>query len=139
MKRYNIIIVYDKTRQNLLMCKRKKNPYLGLYNFVGGKAEENESAEEAAYRELFEETGITRNDIKLSYLMDFVYRMDDCIVEVFAGGLNKDIEVSGDENDLLWMDLNHNFFDMNKFAGEGNIGHMLEHVKFNYDKIFKAE
>ena len=139
LQRYNIIIVYDKDKKNILMCKRKKKPYLGLYNFVGGKAEENETAEDAAYRELFEETGITRDDIKLAHLMDFVYYLSKCSVEVFAGGLNKDFEVFGDENDLLWMDLDHNFFDMNEFAGEGNIGHMLEQVKIRWNDIFKNE
>ena len=27
----------DETLDKILMCKRKKNPYIGLSNFVGGK------------------------------------------------------------------------------------------------------
>ena len=40
------------------MCHRQKPPYQGLYNLVGGKAEDGEDGLHAAYRELREETGI---------------------------------------------------------------------------------
>ena len=34
-------------------------------------------------------------------------------------------------NKLEWVDVNDNFFDMNKYAGEGNIGHIIEEIKFD--------
>ena len=37
MKRMNVIAVYNPKKTKLLMCKRTKNPYKDLYNFVGGK------------------------------------------------------------------------------------------------------
>ena len=37
MQKYNLIIVYDKEYKHVLMCLREKEPFLGLYNFVGGK------------------------------------------------------------------------------------------------------
>ena len=69
----NCIVVFDKDKEKLLFCKRAKNPYKGLLNFVGGKVEPEENSENAAYRELFEETGISRRDIKLHRLMDMTY------------------------------------------------------------------
>ena len=36
MKKLNVIIVYDKNEENILMCKRSKEPYKGLFNLVGG-------------------------------------------------------------------------------------------------------
>ena len=39
---YNLIMVYNKDRTKLLFCKRKKDPYQGLYNFVGGKIDDGE-------------------------------------------------------------------------------------------------
>jgi ADP-ribose pyrophosphatase YjhB (NUDIX family) len=63
----------DKKKEKLLFCKRAKPPYMGLLNFVGGKLEPGESSEAAAYRELFEETGISRSDIELHRLMDMTY------------------------------------------------------------------
>ena len=61
----NCIVVFDKNKEKLLFCKRAKNPYKGLLNFVGGKVEPEENSENAAYRELFEETGINTDSEKL--------------------------------------------------------------------------
>lgn len=113
------------------MCKRLKDPYKGLFNLVGGKIEPKENGLAAAYRELYEETGITDGDITLHHLMDFTYYDQGCYVEVYAGRLIRDVQVYGDENELFWSNLDHNFFDMTQYAGEGNIGHMLEQVKLS--------
>ena len=59
MRKLNLIVVFNKNLSEALFCIRAKQPYKGLYNFVGGKVEENESSYDAAYRELFEETGIS--------------------------------------------------------------------------------
>ena len=48
-------------------------PYKGRYNFAGGKVEPGEESESAAYRELQEETGISRQQIRLFRLMDIRY------------------------------------------------------------------
>ena len=137
MQGYNLIAVYNKECDRLLMCIRKKHPYLGLSNLVGGKIEKGEESLSAAYRELVEETSITKDDIILTRLMDFTYPFDDCYVEVYAGRLNKDVEVSGEENDLYWSTLDCDFFDPEKYAGEGNIGHILMHIGYNKDKVLK--
>ncbi len=129
MTGYNCIVVYSEDKEKLLFCKRIKEPYLGLYNFVGGHIEEGESGEGAAYRELFEETAIARDAIKLRHLMDFTYYNQDCYMEVWCGRLTRNVELGGDENPLEWLDFNHDFFDITKFAGEGNIGHILEQIK----------
>lgn len=39
MKRYNIVLLVDAKGESILICKRVKPPYQGLYNLVGGKAE----------------------------------------------------------------------------------------------------
>ena len=136
MQGYNLIVVFDKSFSKMLMCKRLKEPYLGLMNFVGGKIEQGESGIDAAYRELYEETAIERKSIDLIHLMDFSYPLDPCYVEVYVGRLKEDVAISGDENTLFWQtDMEDNFFDMSKYAGEGNIGHILEHVKLNIEKF----
>ncbi len=92
------------------MCKRLKNPYKGLNNLVGGKIENGETGIEAAYRELFEETGILKEYVTLYHLMDFTYYLHDCYVEAYVGRLKRDVIVSGAENVLYWSDLNKDFF-----------------------------
>lgn len=137
MQGYNAIVVFNEDADKMLMCKRRKNPNKGLSNFVGGKIEENEDRLEAAYRELEEETAITKKDIILSHLMDFTYHFGNCYLEVYVGKINKPIDVNGDENELYWSTLNHNFFDAAQYAGEGNIGHIMMHVKMFRKKLLK--
>ena len=118
------------------MCKREKEPYKGKFNLVGGKLEKGENELHAAYRELQEETGITNNDIILTNLMNFQYKMIDMELEVYAGKLNKDVKLIEELNKLYWIDKNENFFDIDKFAGEGNIGHMVQQVEIYKNRLF---
>ncbi|MHB1628721.1 MAG: NUDIX hydrolase [Bacilli bacterium] len=135
MQGYNVLMVYNRSMEQLLMCKRLKDPYKGLSNLVGGKIENEETGIEAAYRELLEETSISNDDIVLHHLMDLKYYQQDCYVEVYVGKLKRDVVVSGDENKLYWSELKHDFFDLSMYAGEGNIGHMIEQVNMCKDKI----
>ena len=57
MRKLNLVVVFNDKLEKALFCIRAKHPYKGLYNFVGGKIEDGESDEDAAYRELFEEIG----------------------------------------------------------------------------------
>ena len=36
MKKYNVIVVFNKDLTKTLMCKRTKEPYKNMYNLVGG-------------------------------------------------------------------------------------------------------
>lgn len=130
MKKMNIIVVYNKNKDKILMCKRKKNPYKGLYNLVGGKLESDDGYNEA-YRELREETNITKDDIELIYFMKFTYVKWELELEVYYGILKHDVNLIEEVNKLEWIDVNDNFFDMSKYAGEGNIGHILEEIKYD--------
>lgn len=135
MQGYNCIMVYDASREKLLFCKRASDPYKGKFNLVGGKIEPGEDGQAAAYRELEEETGITRCDIRLRHMMDFTYFNQECIVEVYVGTLQEKKELHAEKHPLLWLDLDQDFFDLERFAGEGNIGHMVEQVKIYGDGI----
>jgi 8-oxo-dGTP diphosphatase len=63
MQGYNVIMIYNKNMDQLLMCKRLNNPYKGLSNLVGGKIENDEVGIEAAYRELIEETAYQKKTL----------------------------------------------------------------------------
>ena len=124
----NLIAVFDKAEQNILFCLRRKDPFKGKFNFVGGKIGQNEDHLSAAYRELFEETGIEKTDISLFHVMDIIYYDTDTLLEVYAGTLNKDKHVTGEENKLFWLPVDENFAD-ERFAGQGNISHILAQIK----------
>lgn len=136
MKGLNIIAVFNKEHTRVLMCYRRKDPYKGKYNFVGGKIKDGEDSLSAAYRELQEETGITSADITLKHFMDFSYYHYGLKLELYVGRLDKDMPVYGEENELFWIPLTENFFDTDRFAGEGNIGHMITVIEMEKDKIF---
>ncbi len=127
----NICAVFTPERDKVLMCLRRKNPYKGKYNLPGGHIEAGENPMDAAYRELFEETAISREDVELTHLMDFVYHHHiygderGILLEAYFGILRHNVEVYGEENDLYWMPMTENFFDSDKFGGDGNLGHLF--------------
>ncbi|MDW3782434.1 8-oxo-dGTP diphosphatase [Staphylococcus saprophyticus] len=127
--KFNLIMVINKDMNKLLFCYRKKKPYKYRYNFVGGKIESHENSVNAAYRELFEETGISMGEINLKRYIDLNYWLEDVFIEVYYGVLKEDIELVPEKNELFWIDLNQNFYDNDIFAGEGLIGHIIEHLE----------
>ena len=135
MEKYNVIIVLNEEVDEILMCKRAKEPYKGLYNLVGGKVENDEESLSSAYRELFEETGIKRRDIILTRLIDFKYHQYNIEVQSYVGVVDRNINLVEEVNELYWINLTENFFDTSKYAGEGNIGHMMEHVYYIKDQL----
>ena len=129
MRKLNLIVVFNKNLEKALFCIRAKEPYKGLYNFVGGKVEEGESNEEAAYRELFEETGISRNDIELDYFMDITYFKYENNLQVFYGILKQEVELVEEKNKLEWVEINDELLNTEKFAGNYNIPHIIRQIK----------
>lgn len=131
MKKMNVIVVFDTTLENILMCKRTKEPYMGMYNLVGGKIEKENDGINEAYRELEEETNIKKYDIELIHFMNLTYTKWDKELEVYYGILKNEVELIEEVNKLEWVSVNDNFFDMKIYAGEGNIGHIIEEIKID--------
>lgn len=134
MKKMNVIVIFDKNLNKTLMCKRTKEPYIGMYNLVGGKIEKEDDGLNEAYRELSEETNIQKSDVDLVYFMNLSYIKWNKELEVYYGILNKDVTLIEEVNKLEWLPIDDNFFDMNKYAGEGNIGHIIEEIKIDMNK-----
>ena len=134
MKKMNVIVIFDRNLEKTLMCKRTKEPYMGMYNLVGGKIEKENDGLNEAYRELEEETNIQKADVELTYFMNLSYIKWNKELEVYYGVLNKDVTLIEEVNKLEWVDINDNFFDMSKYAGEGNIGHIIEEIKIDMNK-----
>ena len=126
MEKCNCIVVFNISKDKILFCQRVKNPYKGLYNFVGGKIEAGENSINAAYRELQEETGISRSDIRLHRFMDVTYYDQDSALELFVGQLQDDIKLIEEINPILWLPLTEDFTDESRFAGEQNIAHIVK-------------
>lgn len=120
---------FNKNLNEVLFCIRSKEPYKGLYNFVGGKVEKNESDDEAAYRELFEETGISCNDIELDHFMDLNYFKYENNIQVYYGILKHEVTLIEEKNKLEWVSINKELLNNEKFAGNYNIPHIIRQIK----------
>ena len=129
MKRLNLIVVFNKDLTKVLFCIRAKEPYKGLYNFVGGKVEENEPNDEAAYRALFEETGISSNEIELDHFMDLNYFKYENNLQVYYGILKNEVTLVEEKNKLEWVTINEELLNNEKFAGNYNIPHIIKQIK----------
>ena len=135
MKRMNLIVVFSQDKTKLLMCERTKEPYKGQLNLVGGKIENDDDNLNEAYRELQEETGITKDDIDLVYFMTCNYHTLNKGLEIYYGVLNKNVELVEEVNKLVWVNEDDNFFDFTKYAGEGNLGHIIAEIKIELSNV----
>ena len=129
MKKFNLIVIFNASLDKVLFCVRAKEPYKGLYNFVGGKVEENESNDDAAYRELFEETGISNKDVELDHFMDLNYFKYQNNLQVYYGILNHEVNLIEEKNKLEWLTINDEMLNNSKFAGNYNISHIIRQIK----------
>ena len=102
-----------------------------MYNLVGGKIEKENDGLNEAYRELEEETNIKKTDIDLIHFMNLTYTKWNKELEVYYGILKNEVELIAEVNKLEWVSISDNFFDMNRYAGEGNIGHIIEEIKID--------
>ena len=100
MKKMNVIVVFDKNLEKTLMCKRTKEPYIGMYNLVGGKIEKENDGLNEAYREIEEETNIKKKDIDLIHFMNLSYTKWDKELEVYYGILKNEVELIEEVNKL---------------------------------------
>lgn len=129
MRKLNLIVVFDTDLQKALFCIRAKEPYKGLYNFVGGQVEENETNDEAAYRELYEETGISNQDIELDHFMDLNYFKYENNIQVYYGILKHEVTLAEEKNKLEWVAINDELLDNSRFGGNYNIPHIIRQIK----------
>ena len=129
MRKFNLIVVFNEDLTKTLFCIRAKEPYKGLYNFVGGKVERNESNDDAAQRELYEETGISTKDIKLDHFMDLDYFKYENNLQVYYGILKHEVTLVEEKNKLKWVTINEELLDNSKFAGNYNIPHIIRQIK----------
>ena len=129
MRKLNLIVVFNEDLTKTLFCIREKEPYKGLYNFVGGKVERNESNDDATYRELYEETGISTKDIKLDHFMDLNYFKYENNLQVYYGILENEVKLVEEKNKLEWVAINDELLDNSKFAGNYNIPHIIRQIK----------
>lgn len=139
-KNYVVILLFSEDYKKLLMVKRKKKPYINMWNGIGGKIEENETEVDAAIRECMEETGIklynpkllvtniypksnpVNSGIRLNVLYDFVKEVD---------------VLENDEGIYEWKPVSFaQNFNSQEIAGCSNIAQFIKEI-FDIEGIDK--
>ncbi len=94
-------VILENPKKEILLVKRKDEPRKGFWDLPGGFMEINESAEEAASREVWEEVGLKVENLKYfaSYADRYLYRGDlyHTICLSFYGQVADIKPVSGDD------------------------------------------
>jgi len=94
-------------RGSILLVKRRFDPYKGLWAIPGGFVEEGETAEQAAAREAFEETGVRIKITKLLGVYSDPKRDPRGTVSVafIAKALSKGAKGGDDAEEAKWFKL----------------------------------
>lgn len=104
-----VSVALVKDRQ-VLLVRRGRAPSLGLYAFPGGRVEQGESLEQAARRELLEETGLTAGPLAPFQAIDIEPERGVSPVAfrltVFTGAPAGGVLAAGDDADAAgWFGL----------------------------------
>ena len=87
-----VTLCFVKYENKILMINRNKPPFMGMWNALGGHLEENETPQECAIREVFEESNVVIKDAKLISISTWNY--DDDEIYVYVSELSSDFDIS---------------------------------------------
>ncbi len=140
MKEYVIGIVFSFDSKELLLMRRKKDPYNGLINGIGGKVESNENHFEAMKREFVEESGLPVESINvIEHMMSITFPNE--ILHAYYIKLKSRVSIVVRENHegtYFWEKISNKLLDCNneELAGEGSLSYF---IKFAQDIHIKDE
>ena len=103
MKTLNVVAAIIHKDDKILATKRGYGEFINMWEFPGGKIEDNESKEEALIREIKEELDCTIKPTKfaldLEYQYPTFYLKMDCFEAIITEGTPKLLE----HNDAKWL------------------------------------
>lgn len=107
-------IIISQKEKMVLLIKRGKEPFKGMWAFPGGRIDpSDENVEVACYRELFEETNLTSQDVDLKYIKTIGDKIRDprgfCLTNIFLGYVSNiesvSVKAGDDAVNYRWFSL----------------------------------
>lgn len=102
------LIIFKKTNNGIqvLLEKRGSTPHKNDWTIPGGHVEEDETPQEAAVREIKEETGLSVNveDIRLVKFKKYRKNKYNCIYVTEYKG-DEEVKAGSDAEDLEWINV----------------------------------
>lgn len=105
-----IILGFDQERINILLHRRKFQPYKGEWSLFGGFVEENENINDAAARILYSLSGFTGIYLEQLFTYGDVDRDRERVISVAFYALvntGQYRSMEGGEHDAVWIPLEH--------------------------------
>lgn len=102
------VVVLSPDGHSILLIERQRDPYAGSWALPGGFMDMDESADEAAIRELKEETGLVVSEVAQIGAYSSVDRDPRgrvVTVAFFANASSDEIVAGDDAADARWFDL----------------------------------
>ena len=103
-----VLLKKVENQYSVLLMKRAESVLKDAWFYIGGGIEEGEKAWEAAYREVREETGISKVSLYSANTFDRIYSVegnDIYIAPVFVGFVaeNQEVNLNEEHSDYQWL------------------------------------
>lgn len=100
-------IIYNRALNRFLLVQRCENDHTGANTWenAGGNIEDGETPEDAVFREVKEETGITDNEIKkIAYVSILEGELLNLLIVYLCETATKNVTVSFEHQAYVWAD-----------------------------------
>lgn len=105
MKTIHVVAAIIKKDHQIVIAKRNKGEFKDLWEFPGGKVEENESNEVALIREIKEELHISITDLKHFHTVHYDYPNFHLIMDCYLCTSKDEQFILNDHSELKWITL----------------------------------